>query len=200
MSMSLRCTVCSYHRRLREGSARIDFELELMVLIRGVVPMTRGLTQIPVVSTWLFVLGCAGGPGLEGDDAAGLELALIDHGPRDAESLDAPGCAGPNPTDPNNSGTFCVTHFNYVCLDITWHHVCADGEWQCPEPGMILARDCRGWTNMPRRDAGDAGYGYPDSSEDAGHEDTGESDASEDAAALEVGVEDAGGEDAPSGD
>jgi hypothetical protein len=124
-----------------------------------------------------FLVGCADGPGVDPEDAEALEVGLKDHGPWDSGVADAGGCSGPNPTDPNDSGSFCVHHLGRICLDVTWHHVCVDGVWECPEPGMILTRDCRGFINM-HTDLGDLGFVDFDAGEDAGALDDATADGS----------------------
>lgn len=126
----------------------------------------------------LWLVACSDGAGdtdaTGGDDGD----ATIPEG-RDASVHDDAGtpCEGPNPTTPGDPGSYCVRHLGGGCFDVVEHHVCADGVWQCPEPGMILVRECTsfgpqdvggrpdfGFDDAESTDAEDTDGGAPDSS------------------------------------
>lgn len=102
-------------------------------------------------------------------------------------------CVGPNPTNPNDSGSYCVRHLGGSCFDVVEYHVCVDAVWECPEPDMILTRECTsfrpGEHDVGTRDVGLWDVETPDAEDrDAAGPDANEADAGggEDADELDV--------------
>lgn len=153
-----------------------------------------------LVLATLFVSSCSQTQLVREDDADASERVLDAETEVDADPVHfdaAPvGCSTPNPTRRGDSGTYCVRHLRRGCFDETFSHVCVEGSWQCPEPDMILVRDCESFGNS----GGDIG-GSDFGAEDAGGEDVPDEDGGgEDATDEDASDVDADHSDVPSPD
>lgn len=147
------------------------------------MPVSR-FCVLPLV---LVACSSSGAGDADATGGDGADATLLERGDLSIEGDAGTLCEGPNPTNPNDSGSYCVRHAGMGCFDEIFEHLCVDGVWQCPEPDMILVRECRSFG--PQDVGGPPDFGF----DDAQQPDAGEADLGDQA---DVGADEAGADDA----
>lgn len=113
-------------------------------------------------------IACSSGAGdADATGGDGSDATLLERGDLSIEDDAGTQGEGPNPTMFGDPGSYCVKHIGRGCFDVTYHHVCIDGMWQCPEPDMILVRDCRSF-RPDQPDTGPPDFGVDDAEQPDG--------------------------------